>query len=208
MGPGSPAIARQWRRSASIRPRETRPRKGSRARLLVTRGGATLGSVRTASALGEKGRSDRRAAGFTDGAICVQRLDDSLNSAIHTRYRSSRRSSSMHEPRGPPLKVVSYPCVRHAPYVYPTDFPAAARDHVVPEGEGSGPNVQGKGRGKTDALRRHAPPKGARSGGRRIPTLMDSSRALAPRGTGGPSPTPSAHAECSTRATIHGRHAL
>ena len=54
----------------------------------------------------ENGRSDRRAAGLTDGAICVQRLDDSLNSAIHTRYRSSRRSSSMHEPRGPPLKVI------------------------------------------------------------------------------------------------------
>ena len=54
----------------------------------------------------QNGRSDRRAAGLTDGAICVQRLDDSLNSAIHTRYRSSRRSSSMHEPRGPPLKVV------------------------------------------------------------------------------------------------------
>ena len=54
----------------------------------------------------ERGRSDGRAAGLTDGAICVQRLDDSLNSAIHTRYRSSRRSSSMHEPRGPPLEVV------------------------------------------------------------------------------------------------------
>ena len=39
-------------------------------------------------------------------AICVQRLDDSLNSAIHTRYRSLLRSSSMHEPRGPPLEVV------------------------------------------------------------------------------------------------------
>ena len=51
------------------------------------------------------GRSDRRAVGWTDGAICVQRLDDSLNSAIHTTYRSSRRSSSMHEPRGPPLEV-------------------------------------------------------------------------------------------------------
>ena len=60
------------------------------------------------------GRSDRRAAGLTDGAICVQRLDDSLNSAIHTRYRSSRRSSSMHEPRGPPLKVVlsTFPSLR------------------------------------------------------------------------------------------------
>ena len=40
-------------------------------------------------------------------AICVQRLDDSLNSAIHTSYRNWLRSSSMHEPRDPPLKVVS-----------------------------------------------------------------------------------------------------
>ena len=38
--------------------------------------------------------------------MCVQRLDDSLNSAIRTTYRSSLRSSSKHEPRGPPLEVV------------------------------------------------------------------------------------------------------
>ena len=44
--------------------------------------------------------------GEAGSAICVQRLDDSLNSAIHTRYRSLLRSSSMHEPRGPPLEVV------------------------------------------------------------------------------------------------------
>ena len=44
--------------------------------------------------------------GGARSAICVQRLDDSLNSAIHTRYRSLLRSSSMHEPRGPPLEVV------------------------------------------------------------------------------------------------------
>ena len=44
--------------------------------------------------------------GGAGSAICVQRLDDSLNSAIHTRYRSLLRSSSMHEPRGPPLEVV------------------------------------------------------------------------------------------------------
>ena len=42
-----------------------------------------------------------------ESAICVQRFDDSLNSAIHTTYRSWLRSSSMHEPRDPPLKVVS-----------------------------------------------------------------------------------------------------
>ena len=40
-------------------------------------------------------------------AICVQRFDDSLNSAIRTTYRISLRSSSMHEPRDPPLKVVN-----------------------------------------------------------------------------------------------------
>ena len=45
--------------------------------------------------------------GEPKSAICVQRLDDSLNSAIHTTYRSWLRSSSMREPRDPPSKVVS-----------------------------------------------------------------------------------------------------
>ena len=40
------------------------------------------------------------------GAMCVQRFDDSLNSAIHTTYRISLRSSSMPEPRDPLLKVL------------------------------------------------------------------------------------------------------
>jgi hypothetical protein len=39
--------------------------------------------------------------------MCVQRFDDSLNSAIHTTYRISLRSSSLREPRDPLLKVVS-----------------------------------------------------------------------------------------------------
>lgn len=75
-------------------------------RLLDTRTAAAATKDDDGPAEPGNGRSDRRAAGLTDGAICVQRLDDSLNSAIHTRYRSSRRSSSMHEPRGPPLEVV------------------------------------------------------------------------------------------------------
>ena len=41
-----------------------------------------------------------------EGAMCVQRFDDSLNSAIHITYRVSLRSSSMREPRDPLLKVV------------------------------------------------------------------------------------------------------
>ena len=43
--------------------------------------------------------------GKARSAICVQRLDDSLNSAIHIIYRTWLRSSSMHEPRDPPSKV-------------------------------------------------------------------------------------------------------
>lgn len=39
-------------------------------------------------------------------AICVQNFDDSLSCAIRITYRSSQRSSSIHEPRDPPLKVV------------------------------------------------------------------------------------------------------
>ena len=42
-----------------------------------------------------------------ENAICVQILDDSLNSAIRTRYRILLRSSSMHKPRDPPLEVVT-----------------------------------------------------------------------------------------------------
>ena len=44
-------------------------------------------------------------------AICVQRFDDSRNSAIHTTYRISLRSSSLREPRYPLLRVV-FGCAR------------------------------------------------------------------------------------------------
>ncbi len=46
--------------------------------------------------------------GMPKGAICVQKFDDSLNSAIHITYRISLRSSSMPEPRDPLLKVLIY----------------------------------------------------------------------------------------------------
>jgi len=41
-------------------------------------------------------------------AMCVQNFDDSLSCAIRITYRSSQRSSSLHEPRDPSLKVVSF----------------------------------------------------------------------------------------------------
>lgn len=58
-------------------------------------------------AWGSCGRSGRHALGRAAGASCVQRLDDSRNSAIHTTYRISLRSSSLQEPRYPLLRVVA-----------------------------------------------------------------------------------------------------
>ena len=43
---------------------------------------------------------------MASGATCVQKLDDSRDSAIHTKYRISLRSSSMREPRYPLPRVV------------------------------------------------------------------------------------------------------
>ena len=59
---------------------------------------------------GLEGSNDARTGmppGIPGGAMCVQRLDDSLNSAIHITYRISLRSSSMPEPRDPLLKVLT-----------------------------------------------------------------------------------------------------
>ena len=58
---------------------------------------------------GPEGRDDARTGvppGLPGGAMCVQRFDGSLNSAIHITYRISLRSSSMLEPRDPLLKVL------------------------------------------------------------------------------------------------------
>ena len=54
----------------------------------------------------ENRSSDRRARGLPASAMCIQRFDDSLSPAIHTRYRISLRSSSLREPRYPLLRVV------------------------------------------------------------------------------------------------------
>lgn len=41
-------------------------------------------------------------------ATCVQRSDDSRNSAIRIAYRIWLRSSSLWEPRYPPLKIFNF----------------------------------------------------------------------------------------------------
>ena len=56
--------------------------------------------------------------GIPRSARCVQRFDDSLNSAIHITYRISLRSSSMREPRDPLLKVVFYKLyIQHSKHI-------------------------------------------------------------------------------------------
>jgi hypothetical protein len=45
-------------------------------------------------------------SGIPESAMCVQRFNDSRNSAIHITYRISLRSSSLREPRDPLPKVV------------------------------------------------------------------------------------------------------
>ncbi|KAL2585631.1 hypothetical protein AAZX31_13G010700 [Glycine max] len=47
---------------------------------------------------------------MASGATCVQRLDGSRDSAIHTKYRISLRSSSMQEPRYPLPRVIVCKC--------------------------------------------------------------------------------------------------
>ena len=54
-------------------------------------------------------------------AICVQRFDGSRNSAIHTTYRISLRSSSLREPRYPLLRVV-FVCDHHCVATFASGF--------------------------------------------------------------------------------------
>ena len=72
-------------------------------------GRATLQLATAGNCSGHRKRALRQTCSQEDpeNAICVQRLDDSLNSAIRTRYRILLRSSSMHKPRDPPLEVVN-----------------------------------------------------------------------------------------------------
>ncbi|KAK7234782.1 hypothetical protein RIF29_46620 [Crotalaria pallida] len=53
---------------------------------------------------------------MASGATCVQRLDGSRDSAIHTKYRISLRSSSMQEPRYPLPRVFRIRVSHHRPH--------------------------------------------------------------------------------------------
>ncbi|KAL9417014.1 hypothetical protein AB3S75_040184 [Citrus x aurantiifolia] len=94
------------------------------------------------------------------GATCVQILDGSRDSAIHTKYRISLRSSSMREPRYPLPRVVLDACERRRRTPRRTvsgatgacslvRFPwrSPRRGFVVsPAGSGTSPSPRGVGR--------------------------------------------------------------
>jgi hypothetical protein len=66
-------------------------------------------AMQTSTSIGDGEDNDTQTgmpSGIPEGAMCVQRFDDSLNSAIHITFRISLRSSSMPEPRDPLLKVL------------------------------------------------------------------------------------------------------
>ena len=68
---------------------------------------------------------------MASGATCVQRLDGSRDSAIHTKYRISLRSSSMREPRYPlPRVVLTYRRSRSSGEEHRSRAPARARSFV------------------------------------------------------------------------------
>jgi hypothetical protein len=78
---------------------------------------------------GLQGRNGARTGvppGIPGGAMCVQRFDDSLNSAIHITYRISLRSSSLPEPRDPLLKVLTICFLLQAASLFRVEFRQAA----------------------------------------------------------------------------------
>jgi hypothetical protein len=96
-----------------------------------------------------EGSNDARTGmppGIPGGAMCVQRLDDSLNSAIHITYRISLRSSSMPEPRDPLLKVLTDLAnllrLQSSDRVHWCLRRARARERMPPGGREAGPPKQ------------------------------------------------------------------
>ena len=98
---------------------------------------------------------------MASGATCVRRFDGSRDSAIHTTYRISLRSSSMREPRYPLPGVVRRLVRSGRPRPRSTPRPLGARRGACADGPRS--VILGAGR----ARRFVVPPPRGRRGGRR-----------------------------------------
>ena len=139
---------------------------------------------------GLEGCNDARTGmppGMPGGAMCVQRFDDSLNSAIHITYRISLRSSSMPEPRDPLLKVLLHStCASDANQTCGVE--SGLRRGAVGGGGGRSARA-GPPRGPAKATR------AKRQGGR--------ARARGPREPGGGKPLPRAHLPVMIPLQVH-----
>ena len=78
-------------------------------------------------------------------AICVQRFDGSRNSAIHTTYRISLRSSSLREPRYPLLRVV-FSWSDYSRCNQPVELPSESTFHMWVNSHPSQPEIPLPGR--------------------------------------------------------------
>ena len=109
-------------------------------------------------------------------AICVQRFDDSLNSAIRTTYRISLRSSSLREPRYPSAGVVGFHKLRQRR----RESPRAAQERGPWGGE---THARARGAHMHSALTQARDKRGAGPGRlRRAPrTAARSARTRSPR---------------------------
>ncbi|KAM3684597.1 hypothetical protein ACJW31_11G056300 [Castanea mollissima] len=85
--------------------RRTTDCRGARRRGLAFGLTARAGAHGRPTSAPAPNRSRRALGRMASGATCVQKLDDSRDSAIHTKYRISLRSSSMREPRYPLPRV-------------------------------------------------------------------------------------------------------
>ena len=79
--------------------------------------------------------------GDPESAECVQRSDDSRNSAIHNAYRISLRPSSVLEPRHPSLKVLIGCVVNHIRSWSEREKAAKRPYHIPPLGGGLAPGT-------------------------------------------------------------------
>ncbi|KAK7288632.1 hypothetical protein RIF29_02100 [Crotalaria pallida] len=75
-----------------------------------------LGRPRDAHGSQSRNAGRRALSLMASGATCVQRLDGSRDSAIHTKYRILLRSSSMQEPRYPLPRVFQIHVSHHRPH--------------------------------------------------------------------------------------------
>ena len=168
--------------------------------------------------MGRSGRSGRHALGRASGATCVQKLDDSRNSAIHTRYRISLRSSSLQEPRYPLLRVIlcCYTCslggpktaeaISCPPRSNPSETCFTRVSLSLEKGEKKGPKGKGSGSGSELASRpcsqreQREPARDSESG---LP--LPRRRGLAP-GSGPPSRETRNRAHCGAIRRCHWNH--